>query len=422
MAMTSYTTLEVENFKGIRKMKLEGLGMVNVFVGGNNVGKTSVLQALAISNHGKYDLLLLEDSVRQRAQEIVKAVNNAKIQSFKVSVPDFLIEKVRNEEALSFYRNAVLNGLIAYGFLSKQGFPNENLSQDEEDWFLEIENFKKSFSYAFTEVFNIKLKASKKSKAVEYRYFENSAIPFPYGNNKEVPSHITMNFSLTSKPNILVPYQDNGSYLSSTYFKFADYLSNFEKLNSKKKALDKAIGILKTVEPKLIDIRRSEDKLLLELNGFEERLPMKNVTGEGFSRLLLLLCKIEQFKSKTLFIDEIENGFHYSVQEDMWRMILTAAKEDGTQFFFTTHSYEVLESLNAMTQKIIADWEQEKTETKNYQDGNLLVGENKTPMEPVCVFSLAKSTDDVVTYKRFDKDSLEGAIALQMELRGKGAN
>jgi AAA15 family ATPase/GTPase len=36
----------VENFKGIREMKLEGLGMVNVFVGGNNVGKTSVLQAI----------------------------------------------------------------------------------------------------------------------------------------------------------------------------------------------------------------------------------------------------------------------------------------------------------------------------------------------------------------------------------------
>ena len=97
--------------------------------------------------------------------------------------------------------------------------------------------------------------------------------------------------------------------------------------------------------------------------------------GEGFVKLLGLLVAMHFSKGKVLLIDEIENGFHWSVQKDMWRMILTAAKDDGTQFFFTTHSKEVYQTLAQITKEITAEWEKEKAE--NYKDGKLLVGEEK---------------------------------------------
>src|SRR5438128_6111561 len=38
----------IHAFRGLRDVKLEGLGQINLLVGANNSGKTSVLEALAI--------------------------------------------------------------------------------------------------------------------------------------------------------------------------------------------------------------------------------------------------------------------------------------------------------------------------------------------------------------------------------------
>ena len=41
-------------------------------------------------------------------------------------------------------------------------------------------------------------------------------------------------------------------------------------------------------------------------------------------------------------IDEIENGLHYSVLGDVWRVIDQTAKAFNTQIFATTHSRECI--------------------------------------------------------------------------------
>ena len=40
------TDLTIENFRGLRKVELHGLGAVNLIVGQNNTGKTSLLEAI----------------------------------------------------------------------------------------------------------------------------------------------------------------------------------------------------------------------------------------------------------------------------------------------------------------------------------------------------------------------------------------
>lgn len=39
-------TLHVENFRALREFRMKGLGRVNLLVGTNNCGKTSVLEAV----------------------------------------------------------------------------------------------------------------------------------------------------------------------------------------------------------------------------------------------------------------------------------------------------------------------------------------------------------------------------------------
>ena len=41
-----YQTLEIENFRGIKKLEVKDLNSINIFVGKNNSGKSSILEAL----------------------------------------------------------------------------------------------------------------------------------------------------------------------------------------------------------------------------------------------------------------------------------------------------------------------------------------------------------------------------------------
>ena len=75
-----------------------------------------------------------------------------------------------------------------------------------------------------------------------------------------------------------------------------------------------------------------------------------NVTGQGFNRLLILASVIIDSAGGIVLIDEIENGLHYSVLADVWRIVVRTAKDYKVQIFATTHSrdcYEALAAVNA---------------------------------------------------------------------------
>ncbi len=48
MAELSLERVGIDGFSGLRGLELDGLGRVNILVGGNNSGKTSVLEALSV--------------------------------------------------------------------------------------------------------------------------------------------------------------------------------------------------------------------------------------------------------------------------------------------------------------------------------------------------------------------------------------
>ena len=59
-------------------------------------------------------------------------------------------------------------------------------------------------------------------------------------------------------------------------------------------------------------------------------------------RITSLLLAISTTPDGIVFIDEIENGLHYSVQTSVWEAIAEAARAYNVQIFTTTHSYEMI--------------------------------------------------------------------------------
>ena len=68
--------------------------------------------------------------------------------------------------------------------------------------------------------------------------------------------------------------------------------------------------------------------------------------GEGATRFFGIALAMTNCQNGFLLIDEFENGLHYTAQEKLWRFIVRAAKELNVQVFATTHSNDCLEAFS----------------------------------------------------------------------------
>ena len=62
------------------------------------------------------------------------------------------------------------------------------------------------------------------------------------------------------------------------------------------------------------------------------------------NRLFGMILALVNVSEGILLIDEFENGLHYSVQLETWRMIFRLATEMNIQVFATTHSSDAIRS------------------------------------------------------------------------------
>ena len=76
---------------------------------------------------------------------------------------------------------------------------------------------------------------------------------------------------------------------------------------------------------------------LVSSNNAPEPLPLKSM-GDGMTRLFHIIVALVSAKDGLLFIDEFENGLHWSVQLEVWKTVFRLANHLNVQVFATTHS------------------------------------------------------------------------------------
>ena len=74
--------------------------------------------------------------------------------------------------------------------------------------------------------------------------------------------------------------------------------------------------------------------------------------GDGVKHLLNIVLALHLNNNNTIYLDEIENGIHYSLLDKLWEIILKISKEQNVQVFATTHSKECIESYNRVAKKL----------------------------------------------------------------------
>ncbi len=81
--------------------------------------------------------------------------------------------------------------------------------------------------------------------------------------------------------------------------------------------------------------------ILVGLRGGGRRMPIGSY-GDGLRRLLELRLNLEAAADGFLLIDEIDTGLHWTIMEDVWRLLVEVAKKSNVQIFATTHSLDCI--------------------------------------------------------------------------------
>jgi hypothetical protein len=77
--------------------------------------------------------------------------------------------------------------------------------------------------------------------------------------------------------------------------------------------------------------------------GLDTLVPLA-VSGEGLVRLFSIIVELTASRNGVLLVDEIDNGFHYSMMPDLWKLLRELAEKQNVQLFGTTHNDEIMRS------------------------------------------------------------------------------
>ena len=89
----------------------------------------------------------------------------------------------------------------------------------------------------------------------------------------------------------------------------------------------------------------SDRTAVVKLRSSSTSIPLSSM-GDGMLRVLQLALTVFPSKGGVLLIDEFENGLHWSVQEKIWEMIFTLANDLEIQVFATTHSEDAVKAFS----------------------------------------------------------------------------
>lgn len=144
------------------------------------------------------------------------------------------------------------------------------------------------------------------------------------------------------------PYIENIKFVTtgSTDINYLAELYGVLVTKGKDDFLDESLQIFdeNIVSVKLI-LEKNKPKFKIEMKNTPNRISLSSL-GDGINRFMAIICAIWASQDGHLFIDEVENGIHYTNYSKLWKIIFKVSKDANCQVFATTHSKECIEAFN----------------------------------------------------------------------------
>lgn len=290
-----FTEINFETYKVFNNFKLEGLNRINLFVGKNNTGKTTLLEAV-------YCLIMQNDLA-----EIFKIIR----QRHKLNA---LNARWLDEHFSDINLTAQFNGINISQVINKyietdieQG--NDYLTSYQQQSTIEQDTlFCKIHTFSQSDL-------KRQSSPIEQ--ICHAAFKSPY-------------------------FKDQEAILRN-------HAANLEqKTEEGALAIKSVIEFIKQVDDSIDDIQLSEDysiqRFLVNSSKFPEHSVDITQYGEGLQRIFEIALTFAAAKNGVVCIDEFETAIHYSLLIDFTRFIQQLAEKFNVQVFLSTHSKECVDA------------------------------------------------------------------------------
>lgn len=304
-------SLEIRNYRNLRHLTIEKLGRVNLLVGKNNTGKTSVLEAVRLwADYGRFETIL----------EILEA-------------RDGLFESVSEDRYVR--SQAILSSLFT-------GRLNHNQKQT-----IRI-SFQKEFAVSW-----LTLTLNPVRVPIEGRLTDTELVTFVAEHSDyevsnliradqflrlKEPDFPSYNFPRDTKNHFVQASGENTLSIGTLYDRIAT--TDWEQ---------EAVNALKIIDSRIFKLAFRTDAVsgmrypVVRLEGNANPFPLRSM-GDGINRILFIILAMVNCENGYLLIDEFENGLHYSVQEKLWEIIFHLAERLDIQVFATTHSNDAIKA------------------------------------------------------------------------------
>lgn len=367
-------SLEIRNFRAFRHLKIKKVGRVNLIVGKNNVGKSSLLEALWLY-------------ARRGSPATIRDILEARDES---RLP---ISAETDTESRALAIKYLFHGRKEIGrqsetiYIGPINSPNTTLSitlmwheqQIGEDGIIRLLPIRvDDFDEIDNPVLGVVSRFGSETVTTRRltRYFERRAV---------------QSTELNEIPCIFIPA--NGPSKNQIAF-----WRDRSVIEGRENYVIQALGII-AGDVESINLVSSQDAgrsissadrvPVVKLRGTDNFIPLRSL-GEGMNRLFALALALVNAQNGILLLDEVESGLHYSVLADVWQLILQIAQALNVQVFASTHSKDCINAFNEATKK------------DRNEEGFLI--------------RLGRKQGDIIT-TIFDEDELEIATEQNVEVR-----
>ena len=351
----------VKNFRIFKELEIDDFKNINLIVGNNNSGKTSLLEAIFLSiGISNPNLTLSIDRFRglihDESEDFRFIFHNLRYKDI-ISIELEFTNPIQIRELLikpTYDNVTIINNLSNTNELISSTSKPENRNSDGIEYKFSISNNKSN---------------KKEWKTSSIRYKEDGLIV------KQPKSYKEGLFGIFVRP-------------IST---LGDVYERLDKIIIEKKHME-LIEALKNIDDNIIDITLGAKNMIYFDVGIERRIPVQ-IMGDGIIRLLSILTAIERAKDGFVIIDEIENGFHYSVLPKLWKIVYNTAQQYNVQIFASTHSIECI------------------TAFRDFYSENLSLEDNFR------LYRLNRLRNGVVKVVKYDYEVLDSSLESNWEIR-----
>ncbi|HBE20394.1 MAG TPA: ATPase [Cyanobacteria bacterium UBA11149] len=331
-----FNDLTIRGFRRFPEVHLSDLRQINIIVGINNSGKTSLLEAISIFCNPLNPFRWLE--VSQRRLSLGRNLTyRPDLESIR-----WIFQKQENLSGSGYFwkmeieasgnapiKKLETNLLEIWGSPSKQLIStqsdedNENLSYDLE---YSLEGLELEVIAHHTSFHQMSLFSSQESGV--------ATETFQFWENERFIQKKSANYGINSA--IISP-----AYSTAESTRFTK--SILEDKTNKNEIID----LIRLFDPDITDILILSPKkaAILYLDHQKLGLTPLYAFGDGLKRTLGIILALHSAKKGVLLIDEIETSIHVSALNQFFSWLVAACLAKEVQLFVTTHSLEAVDAI-----------------------------------------------------------------------------